>query len=390
MDIKISQSLFEEAEIVAEQKYWKLPAPNLFERAYMINNYDRRINHFRKSIYLGLLLLAIYGIANFFNLLHGATQAAIIRYVILIPLAIVAVRIFDKPRFVFWQDWLITGAGLLICIVVFNTRYIAYQDGQFFYYYGYLIVICYINIVIQPRFLPSIISSVMVCFGAITFYYYLEVEKGQFLFIAFDTVFFIFLSLLSNYYIQLQLRKTYARTLLQKRAMEQERRAKKELKKMASLDPLTGVYNRRALNRLKTQTKLTQMGFIFIDIDYFKKYNDRYGHTHGDECIKVVAELIQETIKDDDYCVRYGGEEFLVLMFDCNQDAMESVARTIQAKMQEKKLLHDGSPFKHITLSLGLHYVQEVNQLDDEINKADKGLYEAKKLGRNRINWYSS
>jgi len=154
--------------------------------------------------------------------------------------------------------------------------------------------------------------------------------------------------------------------------------------KMDSLhDPLTGLANRRLMDivfeRSFTRAKRLQKPFsiIMLDIDYFKKYNDTYGHSAGDRILTKIASLIQKEIREIDLSVRYGGEEFVVMLPDTEMseavDVAERIRRTVQGKAD-------------VTISLGVSSLShEMTKKEELINKADSLLYLAKNMGRNRV-----
>ncbi|MDD6305926.1 MAG: GGDEF domain-containing protein [Clostridiales bacterium] len=163
----------------------------------------------------------------------------------------------------------------------------------------------------------------------------------------------------------------------------------------AFIDPLTELLKRRGGNALlteKTQTlpKETEVGVIMFDIDYFKKYNDTFGHEAGDSCLQMVGETIRETLQQrTKLLIRHGGEEFAAILFDTNEAELKEWAEKLRMAVYEKRL---EAPVKdvadYVTVSIGtsmeklmcenLHY-------ENLLIEADKALYEAKRAGRNRV-----
>tara|TARA_R110002167_G_scaffold31205_12_gene102749 strand:+ start:2233 stop:2631 length:399 start_codon:yes stop_codon:yes gene_type:complete len=129
---------------------------------------------------------------------------------------------------------------------------------------------------------------------------------------------------------------------------------------------------------------------LLIDIDYFKKFNDTYGHIAGDDALRSVAKAISSSIhRPTDFVARYGGEEFVVLLPNTDLAGAEYVAKVIFKSIAALKVPHAGSEYGYITLSAGLvsvsgSEVMRVNMLE----LADKYLYEAKEGGRNRYKKY--
>ncbi|KAM3094780.1 CHASE2 domain-containing protein [Phormidesmis sp. 146-12] len=163
---------------------------------------------------------------------------------------------------------------------------------------------------------------------------------------------------------------------------------------LSSQDELTRLANRRTFNEwlerewsrsLRSQGSLA---LIICDVDYFKRYNDTYGHPKGDDCLRRVADAIQQAVKrPTDLAARYGGEEFVVLLPNTDAQGALQVARAIQLEVQALQLDHVGSrvsPF--VTLSMGVASLVPEASLSPEmlVNAADAGLYEAKHKGRNQ------
>jgi diguanylate cyclase (GGDEF)-like protein len=174
-------------------------------------------------------------------------------------------------------------------------------------------------------------------------------------------------------------------------------RANKELERLASLDGLTRVANRRRFDEYLQQQwqRLAQqqkpLSLILCDVDYFKRYNDTYGHIAGDEGLRRVAEVLSESVDNPDYLVaRYGGEEFAIILPDTTAEQSAAVAEIIQAKMRSLKLEHATSEAgKYLSLSFGVASMvplaQDQNNPTVLVNLADFALYEAKEQGRDRI-----
>ena len=171
--------------------------------------------------------------------------------------------------------------------------------------------------------------------------------------------------------------------------------ANKSLKRLSSLDGLTGVANRRSFDErielewARAMRNAQPLALIMIDIDYFKPYNDRYGHQAGDDCLKKVASMITSTIhRAGDLAVRYGGEEFAVLLPDTNMEGAIGIAEKIRAGVEGMQIEHCGSKNNNfLTISLGVasKIPVKMEKFAPLIKAADKVLYIAKKEGRNRV-----
>ena len=171
------------------------------------------------------------------------------------------------------------------------------------------------------------------------------------------------------------------------------------LLRMSFLDGLTGLYNRHLLDdvmvRLNSHVNRSKqpLSLMMVDVDWFKGYNDTYGHLQGDECLKRVASVIKETLlRPTDMAIRYGGEEFLCLLPDTDHRGTEHVAIKMLAAVQNLGMEHKVSEFKVVTVSIGVYTVlcNENTSLVDLLAKADEALYDSKQRGRNRFSVYAS
>lgn len=170
--------------------------------------------------------------------------------------------------------------------------------------------------------------------------------------------------------------------------------ANQELARLSKLDGLTGLGNRRLLDDWVTKeyAELNRQKYpcslILCDIDFFKKYNDHYGHQKGDECLIRVARSIQSCVyQPNDIVIRYGGEEFLILLPDTDKLGASNVAARIVSVINDLNIEHVESDIaRHVTLSLGVASTNRNTTMNIEelISKADKRLYKAKQMGRNQ------
>nr|WP_320145211.1 diguanylate cyclase [uncultured Anaeromusa sp.] len=183
----------------------------------------------------------------------------------------------------------------------------------------------------------------------------------------------------------------------EKRIRELEK-ANSELKQLCVLDDLTGIANRRFFNQMlkkewgRCLREKKKLSFLMMDVDFFKKYNDIYGHPQGDICLKKIARVIQEKcFRPGDVVARYGGEEFACLLPDTDENGAKYVAEILRQEVANLQIVHDGSSVnEYITISVGLITQLPTAQdtIKEMIRRADFALYQAKKNGRNRIAVY--
>jgi diguanylate cyclase (GGDEF)-like protein len=163
------------------------------------------------------------------------------------------------------------------------------------------------------------------------------------------------------------------------------------LKESSNLDPLTQIHNRRYfMNKAETYYQRALRGqeslsFLFVDIDLFKKVNDIYGHLFGDEVLKIVARVISESVRPVDLCCRFGGEEFLILLYKTNNEQAVLVGNRIRQTV-ENLVFEENREFK-CTVSVGVYsgLPDSDKTIQHFIDNADQALYRAKESGRNRV-----
>lgn len=188
-------------------------------------------------------------------------------------------------------------------------------------------------------------------------------------------------------------RKAREQELLEITAMLSK--ANQELKRLSSLDGLTGVANRRLFDDTldiewrRAVRSQTDLALVMMDIDHFKLYNDHYGHQAGDECLKKVARALQTCLRRPaDLLARYGGEEFVALLPETDQAGAGLLAEHARLAVQNLAIPHADSPVaKMVTISLGTASTIPRNgrEAEELVQAADQALYQAKNQGRNQV-----
>ncbi len=157
----------------------------------------------------------------------------------------------------------------------------------------------------------------------------------------------------------------------------------------ATTDPLTGVKNRTAMETsMKREMGLakrhnTPLSFILLDLDHFKSINDRFGHLIGDQVLRAVAKVAEETIRDSDIIFRFGGEEFLVLLSGTKISGATLLAERVRSKIEQLQIFSDLK--LRITASMGVVTLREDESDEAVFKRADAALYKAKHNGRNQV-----
>lgn len=148
------------------------------------------------------------------------------------------------------------------------------------------------------------------------------------------------------------------------------------LKTFANIDPLSGLNNRRLLEKIRNYEFVSM-----IDVDNFKTINDTYGHSIGDNVIRIISSILKNNSRSEDYIIRYGGDEFLMIFtggtYNIITDRMDKIRKEVSEKIK--------IPNYNVTLSIGLVPYDDNLSLEDTIKKADELMYNSKKEGKNQI-----
>ncbi len=175
------------------------------------------------------------------------------------------------------------------------------------------------------------------------------------------------------------------------RQVQQSRASQEELERLARFDSLTGLYNRRTvLGLLDDQIKRAKrydeaLAVLMVDIDHFKKVNDRYGHLVGDRVLEAVAAVLSQSVREVDIVGRYGGEEFLATLPKADTLAARIVGERMRRAVEAAGMTaHDGTVF-HVTVSVGISSYRSGEDHLEFIGRVDDALYRAKQNGRNRV-----
>ena len=165
-----------------------------------------------------------------------------------------------------------------------------------------------------------------------------------------------------------------------------------KFQRLAAIDGLTNIYNRRfGMDRLKEDFSRavrdsSSLTVAMVDIDHFKRVNDTYGHLVGDKAIVLTTSIIKNSLRDGDIVIRYGGEEFLIILHGAGSDDAVTVCERIRHKVQDS-ILKEGDQQINLSVSIGIaaYPEQTVSKEMELIDMADQALYHAKNTGRNKV-----
>ncbi len=163
-----------------------------------------------------------------------------------------------------------------------------------------------------------------------------------------------------------------------------------EVKMEARIDPLTGLYNRRAFDeRIKEEVERakkekTPLALLMYDIDHFKNINDSFGHSIGDMVLRALSDVVKNSIRKSEFVARYGGEEFSIILPKCKRKEAKDIGKRIRKEVSETNLKYKEKRLD-VTISVGISYLKSDDTPESLIERADKALYRAKQEGRNRV-----
>ncbi|MBS3907888.1 MAG: GGDEF domain-containing protein, partial [Syntrophaceae bacterium] len=167
--------------------------------------------------------------------------------------------------------------------------------------------------------------------------------------------------------------------------LKEKEKLEEEVRRLSITDDLTGLYNHRHFFKtleselVRRKRQKTSLSLIMFDLDNFKNYNDRFGHIEGDRVLKKIGEIVRQSIRSNvDSGYRYGGDEFAALHVGATRDQALHIAERIRSTIEE-------SGFEKITVSIGLAEFKDHFDLEEFVKSADNAMYEAKRLGGNRV-----
>ena len=167
---------------------------------------------------------------------------------------------------------------------------------------------------------------------------------------------------------------------------------RKRLQFRATRDVLTGLYNRRfmeealVIEQRRANRRKSSIGVMMVDVDFFKRFNDTFGHDAGDALLNGIGHILRDTVREGDMPCRYGGEEFVVILPGADIEDTRQRAETLRATIERWAPQHQGSSFGPVTVSIGIAaFPRNGNSWQTALKAADQALYEAKDGGRNRV-----
>ena len=356
----------------------------------------------RWQFWLGIAALICFNgflLGDWFIIRDHFITAVVVRLGVSTPLALMLLYVVRANLSRWSRELAICGLGLIGCV---STLYLAFSDGRTFALQAeptVFIILVLLSGLFRVEFRYCVIAT-FACLAANTVYLMAlsEVSYVDRLSTALPVMAAAVFLLAANWISWRQLRFSY---LLQLRGEQQSallRESNLELKQISERDELTGLGSRYAYERLcrdyfedAVEDRLP-ISVVMVDVDHFKMVNDEHGHVYGDRVLQRVGSLIQQALRaEKDFAARYGGEEFIVLLPDTDAESAEKVAERIRTLVQvagSPALGRDaGIPQRFTTVSCGVATMMPEQPQEPAVvvNAADRALYRAKALGRNRV-----
>ncbi|CAH1043183.1 diguanylate cyclase [Halomonas sp. TD01] len=336
---------------------------------FLINDYSFRPDSFVTAVQLRIGVMLPIGLTILWWVYRGVAPA--IRETLMATTIVVA---------------------MLVSCLIFSTSTEPYSYLDVFSF-GLILVVG--NIIYPLRFSYACVSSgigVLIMLVFIVDYDPMPQEAKRLA--MFSIVAKALFTLFANYRLERSERTAYLLVLKEKIWSGYYLEDNRKLSRLSVTDPLTNIANRRQFDTLfplrwqEAIDKHNFLGLMVIDIDFFKAYNDYYGHLQGDQCLRQVATTIQANSRDSDLVVRFGGEEFVVLMPNATLQAVRQAAERIRHSIEALYIPNEGCHEQRlVTVSIGAALLRPTKRFtpDDFLAHSDAALYEAKRRGRNCV-----
>jgi len=368
--------------------------PKGLEAAFDEYYFTNTLKHLRVALLTGLFLFVVFGLVD--RMLFPADRAHMwfIRYAVICP-TIIAGFFFTYTsgfkRFMQPAIWLVMLVASLGIVVMVHFE----PTPETNYYSGLLLLIMAAFSFMRMRFLYAISWASITILAYETVAILSNLDFSILMLNTFNLMGTLIIGAFSNYLMENYLRRDFVNSVLLESENRQLQEVTRELRRLSNCDALTNLGNRRHFEQMLEQEWLramrtqTPVSLILLDIDFFKHYNDSYGHQAGDECLQMVAEEIGGfTRRPGDTAARYGGEEFVLILPGTDLIQAASIAEACRACVESMEIAHnDSKVHKVVTVSAGVATLVPEHGISRRslVAAADKALYQAKREGRNRV-----
>jgi diguanylate cyclase (GGDEF)-like protein len=370
--------------------------PEALEAAFNEYFCANTLKHVRVALMTGLFLFMIFGIVDLMLLPADRAHMWFIRYAVVCPTIAAGLSITYASRFRHLIQPALTLVMLVASLGIVAMVYFDPTPAKNYYYSGILLLIMGAFTFVSMRFFYAVSWALTTTLAYETVAIFINHTDANILVQnSFSIIATIIIGAFSNYLMENYLRRDFLNSLLLESENRQLQKTSQELHRLSISDALTGLGNRRHFEHMLDQEWLralraeTPVSLILFDIDFFKPYNDNYGHQAGDHCLRLVAEELGGFARrPGDTSARYGGEEFVLLLPGTDLAQAAAIAEACRARVESLGIPHGHSKSGLVvTVSAGVAAMVP----DDEkgrrslVEAADQALYQAKWEGRNRV-----
>ncbi len=341
------------------------------------------------------LCYGIFALVDPHAMAASHTEAWSYRFWVCLPLILAVLVLSFTP--VFRHHW----QSLLVLVTIAGGAGMVYMASMapaqmsYLYHWGLVFTLLYAYVFFRLPFKFAFAVGLFLSALFLVHNTFIDPPEGNSLLVT--TLFLVatnLIGLYSSYRHEYDSRQRFFLTTVLKEQNYDLAASNRMLSRISNLDGLTKVANRRSLDEYMTHTwercleHKQPLALMMCDIDFFKSFNDSYGHLHGDEVLIQVANVLKATIRvSDALTARYGGEEFVLAMPNVGPRAARSIAERIRKRVESLAIPHQGSDFGRVTISIGVvsHIPDSNCTIRDLYLSADKALYVAKDQGRNQV-----
>lgn len=390
------------ARLLASGFAW-MRFPGDLERLFQRHAPEHRLRHLLISGVLSLIvfngfLLTDWLVAH--DVLHQAVQ---VRLGLFTPVALLVLGFTSL-----WSGWVLKHLpmALIEAIVLMSSvgaaasvayiLSITHSPQGTYYHVGFLVVLMYGNVVQRLRFWYAVASSAIILAMHLWCVWHIASPEPRLIpplvSLMLATIFF---TLVANHALERDERRRFLLSLRRRHLLQQLDKAHGQLQTISRVDGLTGVFNRHHVQDYLEQTwrraahEGSEIAVILLDVDHFKKYNDRYGHPAGDTCLQQVARALKNSLRrPGDVVARFGGEEFIAVLPQTDAAQATQAAERVRQAIESLALRHEASDTSRVvTVSVGVGSCRATPARDSQtlVEAADRALYRAKQGGRNRV-----
>jgi diguanylate cyclase (GGDEF)-like protein len=381
---------------------WRLRFDDATERRFVHDSAEERLRHFVISGWFTLVVFNVFIISDWFMVRDVFALAVALRMGACAPMALVLWSM-QRRRQVWlrrpqaWLEMIMLAQSLSLALVLAVLLACTHSPNGYFYHAGYVLVIMMATVAHRLRFIYALALSV-----AVTVIHMIGVALSPDMPVALRgalmvlVVAFTAYLLVANFRMEFEERRRYVLRSAEQALLGELQATGARLEALSLTDTLTGLANRRQLERYlhqqwqRTAAAAQDLSVLMVDVDHFKAYNDRYGHPTGDECPRhIAAELARQIPQDRGLVARWGGEEFIVVLPACTRQQALEAAQRLRLGVQSLALRpEDSLTAPMVTVSVGVATrvaARAPASLKDLIEHADQALYAAKSGGRNCV-----